>query len=260
MRAYKPVPWMFAAFVLVVAGTGCKSSSLNTNGGTGGQGTGGNTGGAGGDTGGSGAVSGSGGGAGWDGSGGTGGAAGAGGRPLATPSQHRASAVACANSADASFSGQDGAAPGPVNPDGGGWISCSTASSCPACANGLTDRCLTSGGGGSSGSYCGCDQCSRDQDCGATNVCTCEGEIPGEASGVGNICVSANCRVDADCGPGGFCSPTWVSYFGRLRVDGYYCHTPKDQCGDDSDCPASTRCSYSVESAQWVCFNAFVAG
>ncbi len=213
MRAYKRVLHGCAAFVLMVAGAGCKSSSLNTNSGTGGQGTGGTTRGAGGDTGGSGAVPGAGGGAGWGGNGGlgTGGAAGAGGHPLATPSQHRASAVACANSPDAGFSRQDGAAPGPVNPDGGGWITCSTGASCPACANGLTDRCLTSGGGGASGGgYCACDQCARDQDCRANSVCTCEGEIPGQASGVGNICVSANCRVDADCGPGGFCSPTWI--------------------------------------------------
>ena len=75
----------------------------------------------------------------------------------------------------------------------------------------------------------------------------------------------ANRRVDADCGAGGFCSPTWFSAFGRWRVDGYYCHTPMDQCRDDSDCTGQTiagptRCSYSVEAGVWSCFFRGAAG
>jgi hypothetical protein len=198
------------------------------------------------------------GGAGGGGQSGSGGAAGGGGHPLASPSQHRASATACGGGlADASASGQDGAVYGPVNPDGGGRISCSAAASCPACPDGLADRCVTLGGGGAGGSVCLCDACNRDSDCGGTAVCSCEGSATGRMS---NACVAANCRVDSDCGPGGFCSPTWTSYFGRLTIDGYYCHTPKDQCHDDSDCPASVRCTYAIESAQWLCVNTGVAG
>jgi hypothetical protein len=39
-------------------------------------------------------------------------------------------------------------------------------------------------------------------------------------------------------------------------VGGYYCHTPNDQCIDDSDCAlggGSSACTYSTTDGRWVC-------
>jgi hypothetical protein len=194
------------------------------------------------------------------GSGGVGGSAGH--AAMAVPSQHRAASTVCSTiEADAGppTQGYDGGARGPVDPDGGGAIPCSSSDSCPACANGLQDRCFASGGGGNGGiSFCQCDECNSDTDCGAKAACVCEG-TPGQRVGVGNECVPAGCHVDADCGPGGSCSPTWYAFNGQWSVGGYYCHTPLDQCVNDDDC-APKRCSYSVQAAFWSCFTDAAAG
>jgi hypothetical protein len=252
MRTDAAVAGMLMTLVLVSAVESCKGTLSGQDAGTGGSAPGGSTGGVP-ATGGVGGVA---------GAAGVGGAA---GHSLTTvPSQHRAAAMVCSSDAAAAglpTRGYDGGERGPVDSDGGALISCSTSASCPACSNGLTDRCFSSGGGGGSGNpHCQCDECNSDQDCGQTDVCACEGAVVGQAATIGNVCVSANCRVDADCGPGGFCSPTWFSQFAVLVIDGYYCHTPNDQCRDDADCESSTRCSYSSEAGLWTCFNSGVAG
>jgi hypothetical protein len=241
MRAYGSVVSKVGALVLVAA-LGCTSNTNHQTSGGGGSG-------AAPANGGGGVVGG-------------GGVAGAGGRALTSaPSQHRAVAAVCSTvAADAGLPthGYDGGARDPVNPDGGG-ISCSASADCPACPNGLTDRCMRSYSM-STGTitYCLCDDCNSDQDCGPTGVCNCDGTL-GQTPNIGNQCIAGNCRVDADCGPVGFCSPTFGSDNGVLFIEGYYCHTPKDQCRDDSDCPFK-HCSYSPEAGTWTCFFDSVAG
>jgi hypothetical protein len=207
-----------------------------------------------------------------DGTAGVGGSAGS--RAMVTPSEHRATSMVCsAAPADAALPGQgydgsagnpadagepaqsyDGSAGGSVSSDDGGF--CSTPDTCPACANGLQRRCIT-GGGTLSHNFCGCDECNSDQDCSPTTVCNCGG-TRGQQGSFGNQCIPANCRVDSDCGPGGFCSPSWFSYFGYMVIDGYYCHTPRDQCLNDADCP--TGCSYYLPGGFWKCFVPGIAG
>jgi len=79
--------------------------------------------------------------------------------------------------------------------------------------------------------------------------------------GSGNSCVPGNCQVDADCGTGGYCSPTPAlpcNMNGRdlyCQGVGYYCHTPKDECVDDSDCQGvgSPGCLYDQSAGYWMC-------
>jgi hypothetical protein len=74
-----------------------------------------------------------------------------------------------------------------------------------------------------------------------------------------NYCLMGNCRVDADCGAGGYCSPTFGSCGSFFGVVGYYCHTPKDKCVDDSDCKAAD-CRYDPVGGSWACGTSFCAG
>jgi len=59
-----------------------------------------------------------------------------------------------------------------------------------------------------------------------------------------NTCQRGNCKVDADC-PSGFCSPSALSLTFNCRMNvpmgsfGYFCHSNKDECGNDSDCGAT---------------------
>jgi hypothetical protein len=93
----------------------------------------------------------------------------------------------------------------------------------------------------------------HDTDCASGQVCACHGSA--YMFGLGNTCSPGNCRVDADCGAGGFCSPSYdPSACGSLA--GYYCHTPADQCIDDSDCPGQAGlsvCVYSSTAGHWEC-------
>jgi hypothetical protein len=74
---------------------------------------------------------------------------------------------------------------------------------------------------------------------------------------VGNVCLPGNCRVDADCGPGFFCSPSFSAGCPR-DLEGFYCHTCKDGCINDSDCPATgsdgiSLCTFEPSNGGWVC-------
>jgi hypothetical protein len=45
----------------------------------------------------------------------------------------------------------------------------------------------------------------------------------------------------------------------QVGLLGYYCHTPSDECVNDSDCPAMPAamgpqaCTYSMAKQHWVC-------
>jgi hypothetical protein len=121
-----------------------------------------------------------------------------------------------------------------------------------ACTAGSDGRCIESGGGIA---YCTCtyDTCTGDSACPSDQTCACHGAP--YAGGAGNTCVPGNCRVDGDCGAGGYCSPSYLEMScGALA--GYYCHTPKDQCVNDSDCTGSNGpgvCVYTATDGRWEC-------
>jgi hypothetical protein len=108
---------------------------------------------------------------------------------------------------------------------------------------------------------CSYDLCLSDSDCDG-GVCSCR-ENPIHPSGGGFIwqtstwCMGGNCRIDSDCGPGGYCSPSFGN--GSDCVDWFYfCHTPDDECTDDSDCPHPPGvfppyCAYDANVGHWAC-------
>jgi hypothetical protein len=153
------------------------------------------------------------------------------------PAMHRAKAVACP--------------PLLIDPkapcfsvDGGTGGTCAKNSDCTSPFNPRCELFRPQG-------YCLCqvDDCQSDNDCRAfgdhdAGACTCN------SSPLTNLCVDANCRVDADCGPHGYCSPMIDPC--SKAISGYFCHTPKDTCTDDADCPG-TPCTYLPMASLWRC-------
>lgn len=110
----------------------------------------------------------------------------------------------------------------------------------------------------SSGCFCRYP-CTHDDDCGQGSACACavtwsEGH-PNEGGPIysENACVPANCRSDADCG-GTTCG---VSIDGCRLTDGFYCHTPEDECTGHAECAALNmgidRCAYATDQGRWTC-------
>jgi hypothetical protein len=125
-----------------------------------------------------------------------------------------------------------------------------------ACADGgVNGRCVSFLGPAG----CGCtyDRCAGDTDCPSGQTCACHGST--YTFGGGNMCVPGNCRVDADCGNGGYCSPSPAMPCGMdgksyCQSLGYFCHTPKDRCINDSDCTGvAPGCVYSLSDGDWEC-------
>ena len=147
------------------------------------------------------------------------------------PAQHREHAVAC-SSAPRPPGWNSDAAPGHSG-------QCERDVDCTAGRNG---RCSHPG---HAQSMCTYDVCMSDADCNGRQVCEC--------SGGGNACIAANCRTDADCNDLG-CSPTRAEMCGNMGgIVGYYCHTKKDECVEDSDCKDSGMCVYSPAGGKWTC-------
>jgi len=117
---------------------------------------------------------------------------------------------------------------------------------------GVNGRCITRVGN-VAGCVCTSDTCSDDSACSTGQTCACHGSP--YTFGTGNTCVPGGCRVDSDCGTDGYCSPSFdTSSCGGLA--GYYCHTPKDQCVDDTDCSGSQLqgfCVFSSGDGFWKC-------
>jgi len=94
----------------------------------------------------------------------------------------------------------------------------------------------------------------------------------------GGVARLSNCTVDSDCGPGRRCSPSQLNSIcfcpisalcddstecrigstpvpcvcGDACGHGYFCHTERDTCNDDSDCTQST-CNYNWVDESWGC-------
>jgi hypothetical protein len=156
--------------------------------------------------------------------------------PIGVPTYHRGGESQCATPRAAGS-----CTPG----NAGDLFLCSSDSDCTE--GGANGRC-TSSGGGPAGCSCTYDTCQTDADCGKGELCVCHGSA---YSYGGSSCMSGNCRVDSDCGVGEYCSPAHGTS-GCGYVSGYYCHTQKDECTNDSDC-ASGLCTWSTASERWEC-------
>ena len=60
-------------------------------------------------------------------------------------------------------------------------------------------------------------------------------------------------RLDADCSTTHACSPSSV---GCGTTFSYYCHTPSDDCDNDSDCRQEQFCQYAPGDGKWTCVSA----
>jgi hypothetical protein len=144
------------------------------------------------------------------------------------------------------------APPGDCSFGGGGGPpnTCTTDAQCADA--GIEGRCVNFGGG-PAGCFCTTDTCADDGACPTGQTCACHGSPYN--GGRGNQCVPGNCRIDADCGPGGWCSPS-SNTMSCGGIGSYYCHTPHDQCVNDSDCAdAGTYdvCAYDTSLGHWRC-------
>jgi hypothetical protein len=152
-------------------------------------------------------------------------------------------------------------------------IACAKDEDCTAGTNG---RCLQ-GGGPACNYWCSYDECSNDSECPGNAPCACRSSAAASAA---NTCATAgDCHIDADCGPRGYCSPSQVGsvcacwsesacqpgegscYVNGVQVPcvcsgscghGYFCHTSKDSCVDDTDCTDGT-CNFDLPSGSWMC-------
>ena len=122
----------------------------------------------------------------------------------------------------------------------------------------LNGRCLQGDVPIACGQSCSYDQCATDADCAGNTPCVCRSSASDSAP---NVCQGGgNCRIDADCGPGGYCSgsipPDRCN--GYLFIcdfscgSGYFCHTSKDTCTDNSDCMGGF-CGFDLDSQSWRC-------
>ena len=161
------------------------------------------------------------------------------------PDEHRATASECSHTRAASM-------PTPpaecLMPDGTLMCpgECSRDSDCMDSALGKNGRCLVQGPPPRFG--CSYDTCFADSACETGSVCQCRESAD---SVDGNHCTQpSNCRVDADCGENGYCSPSqaheWCGTF-------YACHTPDDECLNDSDCDSDTHCDFDSKAKHWLC-------
>jgi hypothetical protein len=122
------------------------------------------------------------------------------------------------------------------------------------CTKGMNGRCVAFLG---QASHCSYDDCAVDKDCGSASVCDCRNLANFDA----NTCFHGTCVVDADCA-GSYCSPSAVgigpdcSTGIALGSFGFFCHTPADECVDDTDCSSMAddkACIFEVDKMHWAC-------
>jgi hypothetical protein len=160
------------------------------------------------------------------------------------PLDHRASPTACPEEREAGAPCAAGTGPFPTEG------SCEQDSDCTMGKNG---RCLAfpnappEEAGRQCGAICSYDDCFVDSDCPPRVPCVCRDvTIYGDP----NVCsTQSQCAVDSQCGPPGFCSPQAGSPF-----YGYFCHTLRDLCIDNTDCPSGDSCEFDTMTNRWFCF------
>lgn len=121
------------------------------------------------------------------------------------------------------------------------------------CTAGDNGRCTY----GRIGTFCNYDTCFKDEDCGADEVCLCDGSLAG--TGGGNACISADCHVDADCGAFA-CSPTLGGCGHYSNFVAYRCHRATDTCTIDAECGVGGYCAFDEVLGHWQCSTAECAG
>lgn len=168
------------------------------------------------------------------------------------PVAHRASAAACPSERP------------PASCDPGGSPAPNECRADSDCTMGTNGRCT---GNPHDGCNCTYDRCTADSDCTAGGPCACR--VSSRGGSGSNVCMPGNCRTDGDCGPCGFCSPTLGACGDYTGVQGFYCHTPEDECTDDADCETvldggflgqRPYCRYDPMRAHWRCANDGCAG
>jgi hypothetical protein len=160
------------------------------------------------------------------------------------PTQHRPTADSCPTTRPPGVNEDAGL------PDSGTFTQCTNDAQCTQGTNGRCVRVL----GSIYNLSCTYDGCFSDTDCAGGDVCECRPS--------GNACLAGNCRVDSDCGAGGYCSPT-LGFCGNWGgISGYYCHTPADECTNDSDCTegGAGYCAWQPTVARWACSYSQCAG
>lgn len=107
---------------------------------------------------------------------------------------------------------------------------------------------------------CTYDECTQDSECATGGPCGCELGFWSDS----NVCLGGNCQVDGDCGEGGYCSPSFSECGSYSGVVAHWCHTPEDECVNDSECADADTgygyCMYSSEVTHWVCSYSQCAG
>lgn len=104
----------------------------------------------------------------------------------------------------------------------------------------------------SSSGFCAAPvECDSGQECGAGRTCACAGTF-GQSTAVGwNQCVPTECRSAAECG-GYPCGLSNADPCGQL--DGFYCHSERDECSRSSDCGSVDElCAYDRATLKWRC-------
>ena len=117
------------------------------------------------------------------------------------------------------------------------------------CTAGLNGRCLAHNV--PCATECSYDECLTDSDC-ASGPCLCRDN--GTAT-LSNQCLPrGTCKTDADCGACGYCSPsaTPTGLGCHIEEVTYMCHTPSDECSDESSCDGG-YCAYDGAAARWAC-------
>jgi hypothetical protein len=167
------------------------------------------------------------------------------GTSIRVPTVHRSASATCA------------AQRGPGSPmcSGEAGLSLPQCGSDGDCRAGMNGRCsFPDGPPPTCMRFCSYDECQSDADCPTKVPCECR-DSP--SSSEANLCVTGgNCAVDSDCGPGGFCSPGLLE--GLCVHPIYFCHTPKDTCTDDGDCPmlrpgVGETCNYDAQAGHFAC-------
>lgn len=83
--------------------------------------------------------------------------------------------------------------------------------------------------------------CTLDSECGASQVCSCNGS--------GGICIRSNCHTDADCGVGKLCLAAQPALCGGGGL--FVCETAHDECGVSAPC-ADADCRFDAD--HFACF------
>jgi hypothetical protein len=126
-----------------------------------------------------------------------------------------------------------------------GVVSCDGDADCPA--------------GTSCGLYGSCYEpakCEDDSQCGPHGACACASMFAaGSAYGTAiafNQCLPAECRSDSDC-DGFSCGLSDTPEPCDLVRAGFFCHSSRDECMQNSDCGMAEGCLYEASSRRWTC-------